>query len=142
MIRLPKPLQTTLVVMAALATGYGAAIWHSQSVVPPVEAADTKPAADVVHSLLDEVAERVRSEYVDNVVPTKLEEAAIVGMVSSLDPHSALLDADCVRRDAYQHRGQLHRSRHRDCRGPGSHRGRDARSRARRPRRPVCARET
>ena len=94
MIRLPKPLQTTLVVMAALATGYGAAIWHSQSVVPPVEAADTKPAADVVHSLLDEVAERVRSEYVDNVVPTKLEEAAIVGMVSSLDPHSALLDAD------------------------------------------------
>ena len=94
MIRLPKPLQTTLVVMAALATGYGAAIWHSQSVVPPVEAADTKPAADVVHSLLDEVAERVRSEYVDNVVPTKLEQAAIVGMVSSLDPHSALLDAD------------------------------------------------
>ena len=94
MIRLPKPLQTTLVVMAALATGYGAAIWHSQSVVPPVEAADTKPAVDVVHSLLDEVAERVRSEYVDNVVPTKLEEAAIVGMVSSLDPHSALLDAD------------------------------------------------
>jgi C-terminal processing protease CtpA/Prc len=125
MIRLPKPLQTTLVVMAALATGYGAAIWHSQSVVPPVEAADTKPAVDVVHSLLDEVAERVRSEYVDNVVPTKLEEAAIVGMVSSLDPHSALLDADAYD-EMHQHRGQLHGSRHRDCRGPGSHRGRDA----------------
>src|SRR5207344_1525450 len=94
MTRLPKPIQTTLVVMAALAAGYGAAVWRSQPVVSPVEAADTKPAPDVVHSLLDEVAERVRSEYVDNVVPTKLEEAAIVGMVSSLDPHSALLDAD------------------------------------------------
>jgi carboxyl-terminal processing protease len=94
MIHLPKPLQTTLVVMAALATGYGAAAWRSQSVVPSVEAADTRPAPDVVHSLFDEVTERVRSEYVDNVVPTKLEEAAIVGMVSSLDPHSGLLDAD------------------------------------------------
>jgi len=94
MIRLPKPIQTTLVVMAALAAGYGAATWRAQPVVSAVEAADTRPAPDVVHSLLDEVAERVRSEYVDNVVPTKLEEAAIVGMVSSLDPHSALLDAD------------------------------------------------
>jgi carboxyl-terminal processing protease len=92
--RVPKPVQTTLVAIAALATGYGAALWRSQPVVAPVQAADTAPARDVMHSLLDEVAERVQTEYVDQVVPSKLERAAILGMVSSLDPHSALLDAD------------------------------------------------
>jgi len=61
------------------------------------------PAAPVVraaplvaksgHDLLDEVAEHVRREYVDPVAPGMLEQAAVEGMVESLDPHSTFLDA-------------------------------------------------
>jgi carboxyl-terminal processing protease len=45
------------------------------------------------HDLLDEVAEHVRREYVDPVAPGVLEQAAVEGMVESLDPHSTFLDA-------------------------------------------------
>jgi len=54
----------------------------------------TKPAAArPEHPLLDEVAEHVRREYVDPVSRGQLEEAAVEGMVASLDPHSEFLDA-------------------------------------------------
>jgi carboxyl-terminal processing protease len=56
---------------------------------PPV--APVAAAAD--HQLLDEVAERVRLEYVDPVAPGALEQAAVEGMIASLDPHSSFLDA-------------------------------------------------
>src|SRR5512135_462598 len=46
-----------------------------------------------VHALLDEVARHVKSEYVDPVTEDQLDRAAAEGMVSSLDPHSAFLDA-------------------------------------------------
>ncbi len=45
------------------------------------------------HPLLDEVAEHVRREYVDPVSRGQLEQAAVEGMVASLDPHSEFLDA-------------------------------------------------
>jgi carboxyl-terminal processing protease len=45
------------------------------------------------HRLLDEVVARVRREYVDAVKPSMLEQAAVEGVVSSLDPHSAFLTA-------------------------------------------------
>jgi carboxyl-terminal processing protease len=50
-------------------------------------------AASTEHELLDEVAEHVRREYVDPVAPGALEQAAVEGMVESLDPHSAFLDS-------------------------------------------------
>ena len=56
---------------------------------PPVAAV----AAATEHQLLDEVAERVRLEYVDPVAPGALEQAAVEGMIESLDPHSAFLDS-------------------------------------------------
>jgi len=43
--------------------------------------------------LLDEVAKRVHNEYVDSVSDQQLEQAAAEGLVASLDPHSAFLDA-------------------------------------------------
>ncbi len=52
---------------------------------PPVAAAGP-------HQLLDEIAERVRHDYVDSVEGVQLEQAAVKGLVASLDPHSAFLD--------------------------------------------------
>jgi carboxyl-terminal processing protease len=43
--------------------------------------------------LFAEVFELIRDEYVDSVSDKKLMEAAIRGIVSDLDPHSAFLDA-------------------------------------------------
>ncbi len=45
------------------------------------------------HALLDEVAEHVRREYVEPVTSGQLEQAAVEGMVASLDPHSEFLNA-------------------------------------------------
>jgi carboxyl-terminal processing protease len=88
-----RSVTTTVVILAAAAVGYGAASLRTQPVTR-VEAAATRPApVREVATLLDEVAERVRTEYVDPIVESKLEEAAIIGMVASLDPHSALLDS-------------------------------------------------
>ena len=59
-----------------------------------VASAPSKPAvARSEHPLLDEVAEHVRREYVDPVSRGQLEQAAVEGMVASLDPHSEFLDA-------------------------------------------------
>jgi carboxyl-terminal processing protease len=54
----------------------------------PATAVATAP-----RTLLEEVTERVRSDYVRGVTPAELDRAAADGMVASLDPHSALLDA-------------------------------------------------
>ena len=43
-------------------------------------------------NLFGDVFERVKSEYVDKVSDKKLIEAAINGMLTSLDPHSSFLD--------------------------------------------------
>ena len=44
--------------------------------------------------LFAEVYEHVRRDYVDQISDRKLMDAAIRGMVSSLDPHSAYLDSE------------------------------------------------
>ena len=45
-------------------------------------------------NLFGEVYERVRSEYVEKVTDKELIEAAINGMLQSLDPHSSYLNAE------------------------------------------------
>jgi len=45
------------------------------------------------HRLLDEVVARVRREYVETVPDAAIEQAAVEGVVSGLDPHSAFLTA-------------------------------------------------
>ena len=43
-------------------------------------------------NMFGDVFERVRSEYVEEVDESELIEAAIQGMLSSLDPHSTFLN--------------------------------------------------
>jgi len=52
-------------------------------------------------SLFGEVFERTRREYVEEVTDQELIEAAINGMLTSLDPHSSFLnEKDMLRKDA------------------------------------------
>ena len=57
--------------------------------------------------LFGDVYERVRAEYVEEVSDQKLIEAAINGMLTSLDPHSSYLDTEKYRDMQVQTRGEF-----------------------------------
>ena len=57
--------------------------------------------------LFGQVFERVRSDYVEEVSDSALIEAAINGMLTSLDPHSSYLNADSYRDMQVQTRGEF-----------------------------------
>lgn len=87
-----KPTQTLLAVLAGVVIGSGVSL--VREVVASRGAAPTvvlPPAAP--HDLLEEVKERVSSEYVEALPEGRLEQAAVEGVIASLDPHSAFLDA-------------------------------------------------
>lgn len=58
-------------------------------------------------NLFGDVFERVRAQYVDEVSDEELIESAINGMLTSLDPHSAYLDADEFKDMQVQTRGEF-----------------------------------
>ena len=58
-------------------------------------------------NLFGEVYERVRSEYVEKVSDKDLIEAAINGMLQSLDPHSSYLNADSFTEMKIQTKGEF-----------------------------------
>ncbi len=57
--------------------------------------------------LFGDVFERVRADYVEEVTDKELIEAAISGMLSSLDPHSRFLNADAYKDMQVQTRGKF-----------------------------------
>jgi carboxyl-terminal processing protease len=57
--------------------------------------------------LFGDVFERVRAEYVEEVTDEELIEAAINGMLTSLDPHSGYLDAKKYRDMQVQTKGEF-----------------------------------
>ena len=57
--------------------------------------------------LFGDVLERVRSDYVEEVNDQQLIEAAINGMLSSLDPHSSYLNSKNFRDLQTQMRGEF-----------------------------------
>jgi carboxyl-terminal processing protease len=90
-------LEILLAVLAGVVFGAGAMLLRGVVAdhEPPAPAATTVTQASApapVHALLDEVVDHVRREYVDAVSPADLEQAAVAGMVDSLDPHSAFLN--------------------------------------------------
>jgi carboxyl-terminal processing protease len=58
-------------------------------------------------NLFGDIFEHVRAQYVEKVEDSKLIEAAINGMLSSLDPHSQFLDAKNFRDMQTQTRGEF-----------------------------------
>jgi len=58
-------------------------------------------------NLFGDVFERVRGDYVEKITDEKLVEAAITGMLTSLDPHSSYLNAKSFGEMQVQTRGEF-----------------------------------
>ncbi len=58
-------------------------------------------------SLFGDVFEKIRNDYVEKPEDTKLIEAAINGMLTSLDPHSSFMDTKSFRDMQVQTRGEF-----------------------------------
>ncbi len=84
-----------------------AAVFAVLLVAPTAVLAQSDDRADTYQQLdlFGEVFERVRAEYVEQVTDKELIEAAISGMLTSLDPHSSFLNADSFQDMQVQTRG-------------------------------------
>lgn len=79
-------------VMAALAGILGGALLTSQVAGPLLaQEASRKKSTYEQLDLFGDIFERIRSQYVEEVDESELIEAAINGMLTSLDPHSSYL---------------------------------------------------
>ncbi len=76
---------------------------------PAAHAADEEVDGETYRllNLFGDVFERVRSDYVEDATDKKLVEAAISGMLTSLDPHSGYLNSDSYREMQVQTRGEF-----------------------------------
>jgi carboxyl-terminal processing protease len=75
----------------------------------PVFAQETESRKTIYEQLdlFGDIFERIRSEYVEEVSSKDLIEAAIDGMLTSLDPHSSYLSADDAAKMRVQTRGEF-----------------------------------
>lgn len=78
-------------------------------IAPQAQLGAQAPASETFRSLklFGDVFERVRAEYVEDVTDKVLIEAAINGMLTSLDPHSGYLDTERYRDMQVQTRGEF-----------------------------------
>ena len=81
----------------------------SVKIAGPVFAQETESKKTIYEQLdlLGDIFERIRSEYVEEVSSKDLIEAAIDGMLTSLDPHSSYLSADDAAKMRVQTRGEF-----------------------------------
>mmetsp|Transcript_27226 Transcript_27226/g.49800 ORF Transcript_27226/g.49800 Transcript_27226/m.49800 type:complete len:447 (+) Transcript_27226:1442-2782(+) len=95
-------------VMAALGGTLAGAIATTQ-VAGPLLAQESAANASVYEQLdlFGDIFERIRSQYVEEVEPNELIEAAIDGMLTSLDPHSSYLSPDDAAAMQVQTRGEF-----------------------------------
>ena len=87
-----------------------AGIMALMSVVPTADAAADKTDKAEIYRLLElfgDVFERVRSDYVEEVTDKELVEAAIQGMLRSLDPHSSYLNKKTFKDMRVQTKGEF-----------------------------------
>ncbi len=95
------------VIAAVGGTLAGAAL--TTQVVGPLLAQDAAEKSSVYEQLdlFGDIFERIRAGYVEEVDETELIEAAINGMLTSLDPHSSYLSADDAADMRVQTRGEF-----------------------------------
>ena len=108
--------------------GLGAA---SATVGAPIRDFFVEPAARAAASdtyrdlnLFGDVFEQIRTDYVEKPDEQKLIQAAINGMLTSLDPHSSYMDAKSLPRHAGADARRVRRPRHRGHAGRRRHQGR------------------
>ncbi|MEM8653484.1 MAG: S41 family peptidase [Pseudomonadota bacterium] len=95
-------------VMAALG-GTVAGVVATTQIAGPLLAQEKASNATVYEQLdlFGDIFERIRSQYVEEVEPGELIEAAIDGMLTSLDPHSSYLSPDDAAQMQVQTRGEF-----------------------------------
>ena len=94
--------------MAGLA-GTVAGIIAATQIAGPLLAQEAEGKASVYEQLdlFGDIFERIRDEYVEEVGPEELVKAAIDGMLTSLDPHSAFLSPEDAEQMRVQTRGEF-----------------------------------
>jgi carboxyl-terminal processing protease len=95
-------------VMAAVG-GTLAGIVATTQVAGPLLAQENERSANVYEQLdlFGDIFERIRAQYVEEVDEAELIEAAIGGMLASLDPHSSYLSPDDAAQMRVQTRGEF-----------------------------------
>ncbi|MCU0912467.1 MAG: S41 family peptidase [Rhodobacteraceae bacterium] len=95
-------------VMAVLGGGVAGVVATTQ-IAGPLVAQEASRNASVYEQLdlFGDIFERIRSQYVEEVDESKLIEAAINGMLTSLDPHSSYLSPDDAADMQVQTRGEF-----------------------------------
>ncbi len=95
-------------VMAALG-GTLAGVIATTQIAGPLLAQETAKTSNVYEQLdlFGDIFERIRAQYVEEVDPGELIEAAINGMLTSLDPHSSYLSPKDASKMREQTRGEF-----------------------------------
>ncbi|WP_170480090.1 S41 family peptidase [Ruegeria arenilitoris] len=89
--------------------GTVAGIVATTQIAGPLLAQEAESKADVYQQLdlFGDIFERIRAQYVEEVETDELIEAAIDGMLTSLDPHSSYLSPDDAEQMRVQTRGEF-----------------------------------
>ena len=95
-------------VMAAMG-GTLAGVIATTQIAGPLLAQESESKTTVYEQLdlFGDIFERIRNQYVEDVEPGELIEAAIDGMLTSLDPHSSYLSPDDAAQMQVQTRGEF-----------------------------------
>ncbi|WP_297300011.1 S41 family peptidase [uncultured Methylovirgula sp.] len=95
--------------LCGAAMGAATALVGTQTFLFPAPTPARAAAADTYRSLnlFGDVFEKIRTDYVERPNDQKLVEAAINGMLSSLDPHSSYMDAKAFNDMQVQTRGEF-----------------------------------
>jgi carboxyl-terminal processing protease len=95
--------------MMATAVGTLTGALLATQVAGPLLAQEAEQRSSVYEQLdlFGDIFERIRAQYVEEVQPKELIEAAINGMLTSLDPHSSYLSADDAADMRVQTRGEF-----------------------------------
>lgn len=93
----------------AVVLGCTLGAFSAKQIAGPVLAQSTQERTNIYEQLdlFGDIFERIRAQYVEKVDEADLIEAAINGMLTSLDPHSSYLPPDVAEEMRFQTRGEF-----------------------------------